>query len=258
MEHTGTNAILQFSSTITTAATTNLHGEELICSFELCRKNGPKFRYCHHCQKAVAKRNFRKRHAHPEIYEKRRRKIAVQQQQQQSSSQCHTVIQSSKISNPNNKIQSNFPLQTTYYPNCIDSSQCTMIEPSYNDISTTVSSNDHIPSIDIDDDNEGVPQAWIRLYHARPKNGDKRSIKNWLMYALRVAEVSSKQHQFNSQKGSQIVEKQSLEKSNCPVLVPNKCGKDLGLRINTSQPMEEDSYASQNNAQSPTLVTPTA
>ena len=256
LEHTGTNAILQFPSTTTYTTTANLHGEELICSFELCRRNGPKFRYCHHCQKAVAKRNFRKRHAHPEIYEKRRQKMAVEQQQP-SSSQCRPVSQSSKTSNLNVMNQSNFPIQTTYNPNSMESSQCTMISPSYNDMSTAASSNDQIPTMDIDNDNEGVPQAWIRLYHARPKNGDKRSIKNWLMYALRVAEVSSKQHQFNSQKGSHM-EKQPIEKSNVPVLVPNNCERDLGLRIDTSQPMEEDKYVTQNNAQSPTLVTPTA
>ena len=54
------------------------------------------------------------------------------------------------------------------------------------------------------------------------------------------------------------MEKQSVEKSNVPVLVPNNCERDLGLRIDTSQPMEEDKYVTQNSAQSPTLITPTA
>ena len=40
------------------------HGAELQCSHPICRQSGIKFRYCAFCKKAVAKRNFRKRHAH--------------------------------------------------------------------------------------------------------------------------------------------------------------------------------------------------
>ncbi len=40
------------------------HGDELLCSFPLCRNAGAKFRYCLHCKVPVAKRNFRNRHKH--------------------------------------------------------------------------------------------------------------------------------------------------------------------------------------------------
>ena len=40
------------------------HGDELLCSFPLCRSAGAKFRYCLHCKVPVAKRNFRNRHKH--------------------------------------------------------------------------------------------------------------------------------------------------------------------------------------------------
>jgi len=40
------------------------HGEELICSYEDCRKVGIKFKYCAFCKVPVAKRNFQKRHKH--------------------------------------------------------------------------------------------------------------------------------------------------------------------------------------------------
>jgi hypothetical protein len=40
------------------------HGEELMCSYFLCRNTGIKFRYCAYCNVPVAKRNFRKRHQH--------------------------------------------------------------------------------------------------------------------------------------------------------------------------------------------------
>lgn len=40
------------------------HGEDLVCSYEACRKAGSKFRYCAECRIPVAKRNFHQRHGH--------------------------------------------------------------------------------------------------------------------------------------------------------------------------------------------------
>eukprot|EP00814_Leptocylindrus_danicus_P001366 CAMPEP_0116004296 /NCGR_PEP_ID=MMETSP0321-20121206/522_1 /TAXON_ID=163516 /ORGANISM="Leptocylindrus danicus var. danicus, Strain B650" /LENGTH=522 /DNA_ID=CAMNT_0003472579 /DNA_START=27 /DNA_END=1595 /DNA_ORIENTATION=+ len=42
------------------------HGAELICSYDLCRNCGIKFRYCKFCKAPVAKRNFQKLHSHAE------------------------------------------------------------------------------------------------------------------------------------------------------------------------------------------------
>jgi hypothetical protein len=40
------------------------HGDELICSYPVCRNAGVKFCFCTHCRIPVAKRNFRIRHNH--------------------------------------------------------------------------------------------------------------------------------------------------------------------------------------------------
>lgn len=48
------------------------HGDELLCSFPACRSAGAKFRYCLHCKVPVAKRNFRNRHKHGNIGEKKK------------------------------------------------------------------------------------------------------------------------------------------------------------------------------------------
>ncbi|KAL7472823.1 hypothetical protein ACHAXS_013196 [Conticribra weissflogii] len=48
------------------------HGDELLCSFPTCRSAGAKFRYCLHCKVPVAKRNFRNRHKHGNIGEKKK------------------------------------------------------------------------------------------------------------------------------------------------------------------------------------------
>ncbi len=62
LDHQEDRAILQFSS-----GEEFKHGADLVCSHLVCRQNGVKFRYCAHCKKAVAKRNFRKRHAHTDL-----------------------------------------------------------------------------------------------------------------------------------------------------------------------------------------------
>ena len=43
------------------------HGYELLCSHEVCRLNGPKFRYCKFCNIPAGKHNFRIRHSHPDL-----------------------------------------------------------------------------------------------------------------------------------------------------------------------------------------------
>lgn len=48
------------------------HGDELECSFASCRSAGAKFRYCLHCKVPVAKRNFRNRHKHGNMGDKKR------------------------------------------------------------------------------------------------------------------------------------------------------------------------------------------
>jgi hypothetical protein len=48
------------------------HGDELECSFPACRSAGAKFRYCLHCKVPVAKRNFRNRHKHGNMGDKKR------------------------------------------------------------------------------------------------------------------------------------------------------------------------------------------
>lgn len=62
LDHIGNNAILYFDKGLE-----RVHGAELKCSHPACMRDGIKFRYCKHCNKPVAKRNFRKRHAHPEL-----------------------------------------------------------------------------------------------------------------------------------------------------------------------------------------------
>ena len=51
IDHVGNNAILLFDE-----GYEGVHGAELKCSHKACAKDGVKFRWCAHCNKAVAKR----------------------------------------------------------------------------------------------------------------------------------------------------------------------------------------------------------
>lgn len=46
------------------------HGADLICSYDSCRKSGVKFKFCAVCQMPVAKRSFRNRHKHGDVFGK--------------------------------------------------------------------------------------------------------------------------------------------------------------------------------------------
>ena len=65
-----------FKTAYFTIPQTVQHGDELVCSFPSCRSAGAKFRYCLHCKVPVAKRNFRNRHKHGNIGDKK--KAAIQ------------------------------------------------------------------------------------------------------------------------------------------------------------------------------------
>jgi hypothetical protein len=43
------------------------HGANLHCFHPSCKKNGVKFLYCKHCEKAVGKKHFPRKHSHPEL-----------------------------------------------------------------------------------------------------------------------------------------------------------------------------------------------
>ena len=55
--HTAWNAYIDIPVTA-------VHGDELVCSNELCASSGRRFRYCAMCALPVAHRNFVKRHGH--------------------------------------------------------------------------------------------------------------------------------------------------------------------------------------------------
>ncbi|KAL3933569.1 MAG: hypothetical protein SGARI_003676 [Bacillariaceae sp.] len=65
MDHSGHTAFFEITKDMA-------HGQDLICSHEICRNGGVKFLYCMYCACPVARRSFRAQHSHPEIVEQSR------------------------------------------------------------------------------------------------------------------------------------------------------------------------------------------
>jgi len=185
LDHVKENAILIFSS-----GEERAHGAELKCSHPVCREKGIKFRYCAPCQKAVAKRNFRKRHAHPEqtlkSYDSNKRKqlqpifpeniqnnhhVAITTKHREENIQTETLGQNDSGCFINESYRPSFYLMP---PNSVNHQH---------DNNNT---NERLRSTIM-----YVPQPWIDLFHERPRDGDKDQIKMWLVRAMSIAELST-------------------------------------------------------------------
>lgn len=211
LDHTKENAVLLFSS-----GEERAHGAELQCSHPICRENGVKFRYCAPCQKAVAKRNFRKRHAHNDpltAYDPNKRRPL--------HPICSENIQHSMCA----------PMGTNHREECIQIAASVQHDSDYF-INDTYQSNFHTVSTEntvntvnllhhqgetntsnyeqVGNAIMHVPQSWIDLFHGRPQNGDKDQIKMWLIRAMDIAKVStdtcrSSTNSLNSNASSQYI-----------------------------------------------------
>lgn len=122
------------------------HGQELICSYDKCKANGTKFRFCMQCRVPVAKKNFRKRHMH-------------------DMPQDQTCIPHKR------RVTGSF---SGTEKECINGTMCPKrISEESNDVRKAFTSQ-----------LKGVPAAWIALYHTRPNDGDVIGMNRWINMVL--------------------------------------------------------------------------
>ena len=212
LDHQQEKAILQFSS-----GEEYTHGAELTCSHLVCRQNGVKFRYCAYCEKAVAKRNFRKRHSHTD-----------------EISYCTKIVNNAMHCQETNKNQwnpsnnkSNIPMQSLHpgKPQQLQQpqplKQIEQIEPlqtwninnvkcENHDIDNLRKENNfekrNIKSFEYNEYNpqklkdsssiqstgNGVPKEWIDLYKKKPNiNSTSKETNDWLSEVKRIAMIKS-------------------------------------------------------------------
>lgn len=217
--HTGTNAILHFANRNKEVT----HGADLVCSHSLCFSKGVKFRYCLHCNKAVAKRNFRRRHAHPEIFGNKQQILTLEHDDSNNMTNNRNVTSTTKKKEEEGTDQ---PTDLSWLPNTHQMKQA---------IDST------------------IPEAWAQLYHLRPKNGDKEQIKIWLMHAMRVADVSSKQvdelKHPSSEEHPESSRQHDPTQTSCSFM---NIRKDICLIVNTDETIDNAP-----SDQFPSLITPT-
>ena len=189
LDHQQGRAILQFAN----GRGESNHGAELICSHLVCRQNGIKFRYCAYCKKAVAKRNFRKRHAHTDFIhclEIDAAKRILGPFTESSSSSRHETNNVVPHHNQKN-LKSFFPAnQQQQYPPL--KSLNIKVEDDDNLCSSTKSSSSISMSIQSPTEGESVPREWLNMYHRRPtQKSTTREIRRWMFEICHVAKIPS-------------------------------------------------------------------
>ena len=191
LDHIGSNAMLQFQN-----GAYAVHGAELKCTHATCMADGIKFRYCKHCAKAVAKRNFRKRHAHPEfINVKDIPASSFLEPQKPVWYSVHPALSPSRHSTPLLKNRGNKSSSRKQNADCQHPEVHPVVQPmdidEYNDESDN---RQHNQTSYVRE----VPSAWIELYHNRPDGGDIYTQQEWLQRVMTVAELGSETNKIET------------------------------------------------------------
>jgi hypothetical protein len=202
-DHIDSNAILNFDE-----GQYKVHGAELKCSYHLCRADGIKFRWCAICNKAVAKRNFRKRHAHPgsevqhlcpPMSKVKKRKAMSDDSLNRSQWKPIKREEDSLTSIPNNVRNEAF--SSNHSQVNVSSQHDLSTWRHYNPMSMPGLGNDPL-HCELNPSKVSIPQPWIDLFHSRPVGGSKEDVKHWLVQAMFVAGLSNENEQ--NDEGAQI------------------------------------------------------
>ena len=155
------------------------HGEELYCSSRECFLEGVKFRWCATCDKAVAKRNFKKRHSHSQNF-------FCSRIQTEKSPISFSLSSSNGFENRNVKPRiTDDPAILTEYALAPQDPSATIVGK--NDSTTTPDSQ--------------PPDLWSQLYFSRPTQDSGPEVQEWL---LRVLNVSKQKKQSLADDNSRI------------------------------------------------------
>jgi hypothetical protein len=180
LDHISSNSILHFKPN-----EENVHGAELFCSHSGCKAKGVKFRYCAHCKKAVAKRNFRNRHAHLGLMTNVGNNSRCQSTNA-ANSQIHwntsASINQSQIENMYCRSALGDITQMGTNSFSFSNTKGTVLQNknSFASANNQILMNHFYNSSHLLPVNEEpVPSAWINLYRNRPTNGNYSEVRLW-------------------------------------------------------------------------------
>lgn len=180
LDHMSTNSILHFKP-----GEENVHGAELFCSHSGCKAKGVKFRYCAHCKKAVAKRNFRNRHAHLGLMGNNGNDSRNQSTNPINS---HINFNASAAMNQNQiqnllcrSILGDITQMSTNSFSLSNTKGTVVQNKQYSASSRNEINMNHLyhPPQGLPPNQEPVPSAWINLYRNRPTSGNYSEVRVW-------------------------------------------------------------------------------
>jgi len=162
------------------------HGDELECSFPACRSAGAKFRYCLHCKVPVAKRNFRNRHKHGNMGDKKRSPPSASKE---SESAPPAFPSGEGICLPVNDVQNDDEEKA----NTLEEQAEGDLKPSslpQEDPVDAAPKNEEEPeqsvSVSTGEDANKV-QSWISLLENKPDPNDKEAMTEWMMKVMNAS-----------------------------------------------------------------------
>lgn len=176
------------------------HGDELVCSFPSCRAAGAKFRYCLHCKVPVAKRNFRNRHKHGNLGDKKK---ASPSQEKTDVEEEHEEEMGG--TNPEGKTEERRSSEETTDDSKEDDGD---LKPSAspvvkdNKAEATGSSNQTTVAINTNYDPTQV-QQWVSLLDTKPDPSDKEAMAIWMMNLMHATDAMNSR---SSETGESVVE----------------------------------------------------
>ncbi|KAL7499730.1 hypothetical protein ACHAWT_007374 [Skeletonema menzelii] len=161
------------------------HGDELECSFPACRSAGAKFRYCLHCKVPVAKRNFRNRHKHGNMGDKKRSPPSASKE----PGSLPPLPSAEGICLPVTDIQEGTEDEKT----TLEAKEEGDLKPSslpQQDPVVAASKNVEEPSnrisVSTEEDATKV-QSWVSLLESKPDPNDKEAMTEWMMKVMNAS-----------------------------------------------------------------------
>ena len=146
-----------------------IHGQDLFCSSRECFLEGVKFKYCAICDKAVAKRNFKKRHSH-HYGEEECSNLPTLTGSKHSFSPCPSSDSSAGERETKQRKISTGPIVST----------SSMSTEKQNDYHRNRNSGSRIET----------PSVWSELYFSRPED-NSAEMQEWLLKVISVSKPST-------------------------------------------------------------------
>jgi len=166
------------------------HGDELECSFPSCRSAGAKFRYCLHCKVPVAKRNFRNRHKHGNMGDKKRNPSGQVKESGSAPKATEQVCLPVATAAPPPVMENVDEKQAgegegDVKPSSIPKEEVAVAAP-------TKSEEDPAISVSINtEEDAGKVQSWVSLLENKPDPDNKEAMTEWMMKVMNASSGGS-------------------------------------------------------------------